>query len=411
MTLDALKKKKLPDSPGVYFFRSARRKILYIGRATSLKDRVKSYFSKEITAARGGRIALMVEKASSVDCIQTDSVLESLILEANLIKKHKPPYNTDSKDDKSFNYVLITDEEFPRVLLKRGHDLRRGVSLPVRTKRIFGPFPKGTIFKEGMKIIRKLFPYFDTAQPIGKQNKHEAQKMRFNRQIGLYPDLNITKTEYARTIRHIVLFFEGKKSALIKELAREMNMRARRREFEKAAKIKRQLFGLRHIQDISLIKEDVRAFDAPRAVRIEAYDVAHTGGKDMVGVMTVVEDGEIKKADYRQFKIRSVEGANDTAALSEALDRRLGHTEWPMPSVIVFDGGKAQYNAARRVLGRYDMQIPVVAVVKDERHRAKNMLGSQELIQKHGKDILRANAESHRFALSFHRKTRSHRLR
>ena len=122
MTGQYLKKIKLPDSPGVYFFKR-NSEILYIGRATSLKDRVRSYFSKDLIETRGQLIVSMIEKAKTLDFEKTDSVLEAIILESNLIKKYQPPYNTDEKDDKSFNYVVIINDDYPIVLLVRGKDL------------------------------------------------------------------------------------------------------------------------------------------------------------------------------------------------------------------------------------------------------------------------------------------------
>ena len=125
MTLEQFKKRMstLPDGPGVYFFLDARKKILYIGKATSLRSRVRSYFAADLHRSRGPLIVEMVKKAASIEWRATDSVLEALILEANLIKRHKPKHNTDLKDDKSWNYVVVTKEDFPRVLLVRGKEL------------------------------------------------------------------------------------------------------------------------------------------------------------------------------------------------------------------------------------------------------------------------------------------------
>ena len=119
--------------------------------------------------------------------------------------------------------------------------------------------------------------------------------------------------------------------------------------------------------------------------------------------MTVVEDGVVQKSAYRKFKIRGYDFSNDTGALKEVLERRFGHPEWMGPGLIIVDGGKAQKNTAERVFKNLDLPIPVVAVVKDEYHRPKNILGDKKLIRKFEKDILLANSEAHRFAISFHR--------
>lgn len=117
------KKSKLPDAPGVYFFLGKNKKLLYIGKATSLRDRVRSYFAKDLLDTRGPLLVEMLDKATSIDFRQTDSVLEALLLEASLIRTHKPDYNTDLKDDKSFNHVVVTKEDYPRVLVIRGKEL------------------------------------------------------------------------------------------------------------------------------------------------------------------------------------------------------------------------------------------------------------------------------------------------
>lgn len=398
-----LKKKKLPDTPGVYFFKKGKT-ILYIGKATSLRDRVKSYFNRDLISARGPAIVKMIGEARAVDFQKTDSVLEALILEAHLIKKHQPIYNTREKDDKSFNYIVITKEDIPRVMVVRGKDLAEKYPANNR-KYLFGPFPSGFIFKEAMKLIRKLFPYYDTPVPVFEMtSKARSGKLKFNRSIGLYPQEEVSRREYARTIQHIRLFLEGKKSALLKRLEREMKEYAKKQEFENAQALKRTIFGLKHIQDISLLKRETRELPAQQTFRIEAYDVAHTSGKATVGVMVVVEGGAAKGSDYRKFKIRTVDQANDTASLSEVLTRRLGHAEWPLPSLIVVDGGKAQISAASKILKDFGYAIPVVSVVKDERHKPREVLGTS---RGNEKDILLANAEAHRFAVKYHRKRRT----
>lgn len=406
MTKEVLQKKNLPDAPGVYFFLGARKEILYIGKATSLKNRVRSYFAPDLREKRSVLIEKMVVEAKSVDVTVADSVLEAMILETNLIRTHKPKYNTISKDDKSYNHLIITNEEWPRVLVVRGKDLDE-----YDYAYHFGPFPSGMLFKEALKIVRRLFQFYDTKNPIGEEKTKLAKgKIDFNRQIGLYPSEQ-NKQEYLLAIRHIRLFFEGKKGQIIKELEKEMNRLAKAERFEEAGLVKRKIFALQHIQDIALIKDDSRIYRDENSVRIEAYDVAHLQGQDMVGVMTVVEGGEIKREEYRKFKIQSATGANDPAALREVLERRLHHDEWPLPQIIAVDGSTAQKNAAERVLRKRELVIPVVAVVKDDRHRPVRILGPQSILKKHHDAILLANAESHRFSITYHRQKRSLRLK
>ena len=458
-----LKKNKLPKNPGVYFFLK-NKEILYIGKATSLSDRVKSYFSKDLIETRGPMILDMVTQSTSIRYEKTDSVLEALILESNLIKKHQPKYNTKEKDNKSFNYVCITNEEIPKVLIMRGRVLKMSrVPLVYKNfprftpegpytdenfykqagqkkvfyKSIFGPFPNGAQLKEAMKIIRRIFPYVDE-QSIKKNNvefyrqlglapeiKGASQKISFQKVLGsprhkssskmeARPDhfekeFSVTLLEYKKNIKNLKLFFEGKKKCVITNLKKEMLSFAKKKEFEKANDIKKKIFALNHINDIALIKEESQNYlnDTNSNFRIEAYDVAHMSGENMVGVMVVVEDGELNKKEYRKFVVRTVDRPDDTKALAEILDRRLAHKEWHNPDLIVVDGGLAQINKAKQVLKNNKILIPVVSVLKDDKHKAKAIIGDDLLIKKHKKDILLANAESHRFAITFHKQKRS----
>ena len=387
-----LTKFSLPDAPGIYFFLGKKGKILYIGKATSLKDRIKSYFTRDILITRSPLIAEMLEEAEKIEFIETDSVLEALLLETSEIKKHQPIYNSKEKDDKSYNYVTITQDDFPKVVVTRGSGA-------------YGPFPHGNELREALKIIRKLFPYRDKCA-LGQNNPC------FNAQIGLCPGVctgRISKIEYRKIIKHLILFFDGKKRTLVSTLKHDMKKLAKEHKFEDAEKVKRQIFALKHIQDIALIKKDLITYNQRQTTfRIEAYDVAHISGTNVVSVMTVVEDGELAKSQYRKFKIcadnlpASRHGNDDTGNLKETLTRRFAHPEWRFPNLIVVDGGRGQINAAKEVLKYIGLDISVVSVVKDERHKAREIIGDQ----KHSREVLLANSEAHRFAIGYHRKLR-----
>lgn len=414
MLLEAFKKYNLPDEPGVYIFRK-RRKILYIGKAASLHDRVRSYFSPDLGKGRAPSIVKMVEDADSIEWQKTDSVLEALILEANLIKKHQPPANVDQKDNKSFNYLVITKESasrrtpaggFPRVLPVRGRELFQKWS-DKDIKHLFGPFPQGSSLKEALKIVRKIFPYRDTCTPPPAGG---SGKPCFNRQIGLCPGVcsgEMNAREYAHVIRNIKELFSGNFHGLKRRLAREMKVYAEGEHYEEAQVRRRQIHALEHIRDVSLIKGEGR-ISSGGSVRIEAYDTAHTSGAETVAVMTVVSGGEAVKAAYRKFKIRSATN-DDVAALKEVLSRRLAHTEWQLPRVFVIDGGKGQMNAAARILKEAGIGIPLVGVVKNEFHKPERLIGDSHAIKAYERDILLANSEAHRFAISWHRKRRQQR--
>lgn len=409
VTLPAFHKKNtLPEVPGVYFFLGVDDEILYIGKATSLHDRVKSYFTQDISETRGPKIVLMLAKVAAISYRKTDSVLEALILEARLVKQYLPPYNTDLKDDKSYNHVVITDERFPRVLVVRGRDIEQKKFIePV--KYLFGPFPSGGALREAMKIVRKLFPYRDKCVPFEELSGAQRGKAKpcFSAQIGLCPGVcggAVTVKTYGRTVNHIRLFFEGRKSALVKKLEREMKVAANEQEFERSGEIKRTLFGLAHIQDMALIKDDLGKYETHR---IEAYDVAHLLGENSVGVMTVVQSGRPNKDAYRKFILRGEHNGNDLTALAEILRRRLRHSEWRLPEIIVVDGALLQLRAAEKTLGEAGITIALIGVVKNKKHEPERLIGSVVLIKRFEKEVLLANNEAHRFAISFHRKRRN----
>lgn len=420
MNSQELKLKNLPDTPGVYFFLGPKKEILYVGKATSLRDRVKSYFGPQLLLTRGERLVEMVEKAVNVEFLTTESVLEALILEANKIQQHEPDYNTIGKDDKSFNYVVITDEDFPRVRVVRGKDISFGSAPNLKKSFVAGPFPYGGELREALKIIRRIFPYRDDkCIPKDYQKDPNHPRACWNAQIGLCPGVctgKISKTDYRKQIKRIELFFLGKKNQLTKNLEKEMKKAAKEENFEEAAKFRRMLYALEHIEDIALIKRDLGRVREAGTFRIEAYDIAHLSGKETVGVMTVVENGELEKSQYRKFRIRGKDNKvkiDDTNNLKEVLSRRFTHLEWPMPSLIVIDGGVGQINAAKKTLEdmaeltQTALNIDIVSVVKDTRHKAKDILGMNTQFEMHRKSILLANSEAHRFAITYHRKLRT----
>ena len=347
---------------------------------------------------------------------------QALVREAALIKKHHPVANAEGKDDSTFLYAIITREEIPRVLTLRGKDIdfknrKPRFDLKSESSRsnlgfraIYGPFPSGAQLQEGLRLIRRIFPFFDTPRPI-----------EFNTHIQHYPRIFNAK-EYRHTIRHIMLFLSGRGKQLRFALEKEMQQAAREERFEDAAEARRELFALNHIQDVSLIKDENLQSSRPSG-RIEAYDTAHLAGTDAIGVMTVVENGAPNKKEYRTFRIRgtmkdlrgpssnerprrSLMHNDDIASLKEILSRRLTHSEWPFPKVIVVDGGKAQKKAAESAIVAAGFSIPVVAVVKDEKHHPREIIGARRAGISEADAVL-ANAEAHRFSLARHRRARS----
>ena len=419
----------LPDAPGVYLFKRGK-EVLYVGKATSLRDRVRSYFNDDLIRARGPRVVDMVTKADRLAYETTPTVLEALVREAALIKKYLPKANVEGKDDKTFLYAVITQEEIPRVLIIRGKDVdfKNQKSQGVALRNIFGPFPSGAQLREGLRLIRRIFPFFDTPKPLdfarGKPlGKHQQALIEFNAQIKRYPR-NFDAKEYRRTIRNVMLFLSGRGKQLRTALDTEMRLAAKEERFEDAAISRRALFALDHLQDVSLVKDEHFERGSPTnstgsqqagserfaGWRIEAYDTAHLSGTNAIGVLTVVREGSPVKSEYRTFRIRGIKKNDDTASLKEILSRRFAHTEWPFPKALVVDGGTTHKKTAEKVLAEAGIGIPVVAVVKDERHRPREVIGARAARISEADAVL-ANAEAHRFSLARHRRARSRALR
>ena len=426
-----IQNKNLPNTPGVYVMKGARGKILYIGKATSLKNRVASYFTRPSPA----RIAEMVRRIRRIDYERTGTAIEALILEANLIKKHQPPYNVLERDDKSFLYVVITKDQYPRLLFVRGHELEREGERAYKV--VFGPYTSAASLKASLELIRKIFPWSSCEPPVPSPrdtDRNSADKNRseprdgagkqkrpcFNYHLRRCPGVcigAISRRSYGAIIKNVILFLEGKRGGIMRRLEREMKRTAGREDFEQAAKLRNQLRALEHIQDIAIIKRDF--YEEPHAEesvnifgRIEGYDISNIGGAQAVGSMVVFENGEPKKSDYRKFRIKTVRGSNDVAMLTEVLRRRFGNTDWPKPDIMLIDGGKGQVNAARLVLAEAGVKIPVIGIAKGPDRKKDEFIyerGNWELaritelysyILKHVRD------ESHRFAIRYHRRVR-----
>lgn len=474
------KVKNLPQEPGVYFFygaaesayggRSKKASILYIGKATSLKSRVSSYFRGEHN--RGQWITRMVSQVTDIDFLQTDSVLEALILEANLIKKYLPKYNTLGKDDKSAAYFAITKEEFPKVLILRKTDLETQSPKPIahslkpkshnpspetqnpkpKTQslnsglrlqdtgyrlqvmgygKIYGPYASKHQMQIALKIIRRIFPFHS--------NKQKTEKGCLDFQLGFCPGPYagaISKDDYQKNIRGIRMILEGKKKSLVTALEKEMKAVAKKNEFEKAAQLRNRIFALQHIRDVALISKDferntleARSYKL-KAIRIEAYDISNISGTNAVGSMVVFTNGQPDKSQYRKFKIKTVDGSDDVGMMREVLLRRFKN-DWTMPDFILLDGGVGHFNMAEKLLHeelglavviaavakglerknldvRYDANLPASTRGNDSSTRGGRINANPRIANiLEDKNLLKhVMDEAHRFAIAYHRKLR-----
>lgn len=521
----------IPRKPGVYLFKEKNDAILYIGKARDLKSRVNSYFQKSAHLEPAKEI--MVAKTVDLEYIMVDSEVEALLLETSLIKKHKPPYNVNLKDDKYFVYLKITlEKEFPKVLTVR--------QVTRDKNKYFGPFTSASAVKDTLHLIRKVFPY--------KTCKNHPEKpclgFHIGRCLGHITD-NFSKKDYQKIIEGVIKFLEGKNKSLLADLRKQMQEASRKRKYELAARVRDQiqtigilmekqkvvspklenqdiislarntvqaainLFQIRegklmhreqfllqntspfpdselmesflnqyytqtayypkevilptklknlsnlekltgtkffipqrgkkrqlvnmgkknaeeYLRQVQLEKES-RDRTGQQAVeemanklnlkkvpqRIEAYDISNIQGANAVGSMVVFTSGLPDKAQYRKFRIKTVRGANDPAMLAEVIARRFRKVQaekeakWPLPDLVILDGGKGQLSAAAKVLETFRISRPVIALAKREEEiflpSRKNPIiltqNSQGL-----KLLQRIRDEAHRFAIGYYRK-------
>lgn len=384
--------------------------VIYVGKATSLKRRVPNHFIRP----HSPQIAEMTTKVAEIDYIEKPTALEALILEANLIKYYFPKYNTKDRDNKSFLYLVITNEDFPRPILVRGNELEEGQAK--KAKAIFGPYTSPRALRATLDYVRKIFPW-STCTP-------GQPRACFYVHLGLCPGVCIgtaDKKAYAKTIRDLIAFFEGRKEEIVKRYRRDMEKLAEERRFEEAAVLRNRLFSLEHIKDIAILKREdddvdrIKNSEAPVDLygRIEGYDISNISGTSSVASMVVFENGAPAKAEYRKFRIKSVVGANDVASMQEVLMRRF-RNNWRKPDLILIDGGLPQVNAAQQVIRHLNLGIPVVGIAKGpERKRNDVVCGTTvnqaicEICEKRVDLLAAVRDEAHRFAITYHRNLRA----
>lgn len=428
-----IKNKALPDNPGVYLYYSRSRELLYIGKATSLKKRVGSYFSRKYQKADdlySRRIGKMVSEIARIDYIETPTVIEALVLEANLIRVKKPKVNRMLTDDKSFLYLVFTNEDYPKPLFVRGLELLRKGYRPFETGKdsgseeylaVYGPFTSSMALKNALELLRRIFPY-STCGPPREGKKPRACFYAHIRQCPGVCTGKVLKRDYRKNIRGLMQFFDGKKTPLIKRLEREMLMASKAQRYEDAGALKKQIKGLEHIRDVSIITKDFSPlpYENPdkgyvdALGRVEAYDISNISGTDAVGSMVVFEKGRANKSLYRKFGIKTVKGANDVAMMKEVVTRRLKRAErypkaWPLPDVMVIDGGKPQVNAVQGVMEEFGLGIPVIGLAKGPDRKQDVLVYDKtnkevaRVARAHKETFQKARDEAHRFAVSFHR--------
>ncbi len=415
-----IKHDRLPASPGIYLMKDASGKIIYVGKASSLRTRVGSYFNRPAS----GKIVELVKEIVAIDFIRTKTVLEALILEAAKIKELWPKYNVLQKDDRSFLYLVITKEKYPKLLLMRGHEFKKNLNISrFKYKKIFGPFVSPNALRAALNILRKIFPWSNCNPPklLTLNSQLLTFKSCFDYHLKKCPGVcigAISSKDYKKIIHGLIMFFEGKKEQVLKDFKKQMLVASKAEDFERATTLRNRIYYLENIRDISVLTRDIEARNGKEGGviniygRIEGYDISNISGTSAVGSMIVFKDGEASYKDYRKFKIKTVKGANDTAMLREVLRRRFSHRgpKWLLPDIILIDGGLPQVNAAKKVLEEYHLGIPIVGIAKGIDRKKDELIlpkdnPEMERVASQFKDILVAvRDEAHRFAVAFYRK-------
>lgn len=414
------KVKELPRTPGVYIFKNAQGKPIYVGKASRLRDRVRTYFTD--TYAKGEPLhERMQGDIADIKVHETASEIEALVLESAYIKAFKPRYNIVMRDDKQYFYVGFTKELFPKIILL--HQLHtkkyilRGPAL--------GPFISGRSLKVTLYALRKIFPFCSC------RRMHKSEKSCLNYAIGIDPGYccvkdtpakSVSQREYQANIRNIQRILRGQKTSVLKELRKDMDEFARKQNFERAANVRNQIERIEHILAHKRVIEGkgetkifLRKDSRLKAMRrIEAYDISNVQGQFAVGSMVVAEQDDegsfgAKKSDYRRFKIKFVKGANDPAMMHEVLIRRLRHSEWQFPELMLIDGGKAQRNAALKALTKtlHGENMPLVwglAKREEELYTDEGILPLARLGNEEARLLAFLRDEAHRFAITYYRK-------
>lgn len=424
---DKLKAKlqELPKEPGVYFHRDAKGKIIYIGKASNLKNRVSSYFQN--SRNHDPKTILLVADIAMTDWIVVGSEVEALFLESELIKRYKPKYNIDLKDDKNWLYIRIPMADVYPVVSYVRRPLDDGAEY-------FGPFTSADAVRKAMKQLRRVFPYVTHAVM--------PKRACLQHHLGLCPGPEvgaITPQAYKRNLKRLMMYFKGEQTQLMSRIERDMQAAAKKKQYEEAANLRDQLrnlralgkqivFGDKEVFDLTLdqalvgLRDRLGIPSAPQ--RIECFDISHFQGTDNVASMVVFSNGVSNKDEYRRFSMRTP-GNDDFAHMREVISRRFDHWEdWPKPDLLVIDGGKGQLAAALEVLDARGLSIPTIGLAKREeeiivRRRdfttadideiATRASGGSEygiVLLPHSSHVLqllqRVRDEAHRFAVTYH---------
>ncbi len=413
---------KFPDAPGVYLFQDQAGRVLYVGKAKSLRARVGSYFLK--AAAEDQRTTRLVREAYDVDFLEAESEVDALLMEARLIKDIQPKYNRELRDDKSFPYLQITThEDYPRVEITR-EPRTSGVKL-------YGPFGNVGSLRGALQVLQRVFQFRTCSLDI----EADDERWRWFRPCLLASikqctapcNLRISKDEYRRDIARLKQFLEGNRKKLLQEMRVEMQEAAAARRFEQAARLRDEIEMVESLHErgdlekheqpevfyvdpkkgLAGLQKIFKLDERPRT--IEGMDIAHLGGEETVASLVQFIDGLPFKPGYRRYRIREVQGVDDYASMQEVVSRRfakLRDEDDFFPDILLIDGGKGQLGRVVKAFEALSIKPPLVlSLAKKEEVIYANGRKAPLRLSRHAyalRLLQYVRDESHRFAQHYH---------
>ncbi|PJA41345.1 hypothetical protein CO178_00385 [candidate division WWE3 bacterium CG_4_9_14_3_um_filter_34_6] len=422
--------KNLPHSPGVYIFRNKSNRVIYVGKAVDLKARVSSYFAKNDLL--DVKTKALVSKIIKIEHIVVNNEIEALLLESELIKRYKPPYNINLKDDKFYKYIVIEKN-------KLGDKIGTSRTQKTLSVEYFGPYPESSSISIILKTLRKIFPYRDCSN--AKYARYQKlEKPCLYGHIGICPapcqsEKGVVTNN--QNVKKIKEYLRGDRKRVFQNIFKEMKNASKSLDFEKAAYLRDQVSSYNYLtQEIRNIKDyiaspnliettDIKSvknlilelkkisnfqFDEnnKNPFRIETYDISNIHGKNAVGAMVVTTNGTMDKSEYRKFKIKTKDTPDDFEMMKEMLSRRF-ENNWALPNLIVIDGGKGQLSSALEVLNAKGINIPIIGLAKREEEIVlrKDRIFEVVKLQKSSPALTllrKGRDEAHRFGISYYRK-------
>jgi len=370
------KLKTLPRTPGVYFHKSASGEIIYVGKAAVLKNRVRQYFQD--SRGRDNKTMALVAEIADTDWIETESEVDALFLESEMVKRYMPRYNVLLRDDKSQMYVRIDmKSEWPTVSFTRN---------PADDGAEYvGPFYNGFALKKALRYLRRVFPYLTRQRRPGQSKLDED--------LGLSPRLSDGPAAYKANLRKLISYIKGNRKAIAAELERDMKTAAGLHDFERAADLRNKLRAMQELQrrvcfgdkEFLDISKDKALADLAKLLglkgipaRIEGYDISHMSGRQVVSSIVVFTNGVSDRAEYRKFKVS--EKNDDTGNIYQTIFRRLSERHlksWGRPDLLLIDGGKGQLAAAIKARDERGVTVPIISIAKREEELLVHKTNSQ----------------------------------